>query len=153
AAFAAASADDGPIAYKLLTSRLAEERRRLAVERAVPRLLAAAHLPAEGPDAGFIRAHVDALADDLFVPIAASEHATQPLTARIAGEPVLDRGFSRSVGDNQIRSLLVTIVSVMLLMYALFRSLRLALLSMWSSLLTMALIFGVMGLFAVPIDL
>jgi len=75
------------------------------------------------------------------------------MTARVAGEPVLDRGFSRSVGDNQVRSLIVTIVCVLGLMLALFRSLRLALLSMWASLLTMALIFGVMGLMQVPIDL
>ena len=38
-------------------------------------------------------------------------------------------------------------------MFALFRSLQLALLSMCASLLTMALIFGVMGLLGMPIDL
>ena len=153
AAFTTASKEDGAAAYRSLVTRLAEEHRRLAVERAVPLLLAAAHLPTTGAEAAFIHAHVATLADDLFVHIAPEERARQPLSARIAGEPVLDRGFSRSVGDNQIRSLIVTIVSVMLLMFALFRSIRLALLSMWSSLLTMALIFGVMGLFAVPIDL
>ncbi|HEY2747581.1 MAG TPA: MMPL family transporter, partial [Polyangia bacterium] len=153
AAFSAAAHDDGALAYKFLLTRLAEEQRRVAVERAVPLLLAAAKLPSDGPDAAFIRAHVTTLADDLFVHIAPSERPTQPLSARIAGEPVLDRGFSRSVGDNQVRSLIVTVFAVLLLMLALFRSIRLALLSMWASLLTMALIFGVMGMLAIPIDL
>jgi predicted RND superfamily exporter protein len=149
----APSPEEGALAYQFLTSRLSEEHRRLAVERATPLLLRAAGLPTDGPDAAFVRAHVATIADDLFVHFDPSEHAGAPLTARIAGEPVLDRGFSRSVGDNQIRSLIVTIICVLLLMFALFRSLRITLLSMWSSLLTMALIFGVMGLFAVPIDL
>jgi predicted RND superfamily exporter protein len=38
-------------------------------------------------------------------------------------------------------------------MWLLFRSLLMALLSMWSAMLTMALIFGVMAIFNVPIDL
>lgn len=148
-----AAPDDGDLAYRFLVTRLSEEQRRLAVDRAVPLMLRAAELPTDGPDAAFIRAHVAVIADDLFLHIDPSQKATMPLTARIAGEPVLDRGFSRSVGDNQIRSLIVTVICVLLLMFALFRSIRLALLSMWASLLTMALIFGVMGLLQVPIDL
>jgi predicted RND superfamily exporter protein len=150
---AAPTAEEGELAYQFLTTRLDEERRHIAVDRAVPLLMRAAGLPESGPDAELLRAHVVTLADDLFVHIAPSERPTLPLSARIAGEPVLDRGFSRSVGDNQIRSLIVTIVCVLLLMLALFRSIRLALLSMWASLLTMAVIFGVMGLLAIPIDL
>jgi predicted RND superfamily exporter protein len=147
----APSPEEGKLAYEFVTTRLSEERRRVAVERATPLLLRAAGLPTDGPDAVFIRAHVATLADDLFVHI--TERPTATLTARIAGAPVLDRGFSRSVGDNQVRSLIVTVVCVLFLMLALFRSLRMALLSMWASLLTMALIFGVMGLLAIPIDL
>ena len=153
AALQKAAPEDGAQAYRFLVTRLSEARRHLAVDRAVPLLLRAAGLPTDGPDAAFVRAHVAVLADDLFLHIAPSEKATLPMTARVAGEPVLDRGFSRSVGDNQVRSLIVTIVCVLGLMLALFRSLRLALLSMWASLLTMALIFGVMGLMQVPIDL
>jgi len=145
--------DDGEQAYQFLTTRLEEEHRRLAVDRAVPLMLRAAELPTDGPNADFVRAHVLTLADDLFAHIAPTERPTLPLTARVAGEPVLDRGFSRSVGDNQIRSLVVTIICVLLLMLALFRSIQMALLSMWASLLTMALIFGFMGLFKIPIDL
>src|SRR5262249_53900024 len=136
-----------------LNAHLEEEKRRIAVARAVPLLMRAADLPLEGPDAASLRAKVTALADDLFVHIAPTEKPTQPLVARIAGEPVLNRGFSRSVGDNQLRSLVVTIFAVMLLMFALFRSLRMALLSMSASLLTLALIFGTMGMLHVPIDL
>ncbi len=148
AAFAKAGAT--PDDYTGLLGRLDEERRRLAVEAAVPALIAAAQLP---PDDAFARAHVATLADDLFVRIDPSEHAELPLIGHVAGEPILGRGFSRAVGDNQVRSLVVTIFAVLLLMLALFRSIKLALLSMWASLLTMAIIFGVMGLFGVPIDL
>ena len=150
---AAPSVDEGDLAYAYLVNRLGEERRRIAVARATPLLIDAAGLPTTGAAAGFIRAHVVALADDLFVALAPDERPRAPLVGHVAGEPILDRGFSRSVGDNQIRSLLVTIVCVLVLMFALFRSLRLALLSVWSSLLTMALIFGAMGLCDVPIDL
>ncbi|MGH8324496.1 MAG: MMPL family transporter, partial [Steroidobacteraceae bacterium] len=143
----------GDLAYQVLVTRLDEERRRLAVDRATPLILRAAGLPVDGPDAGFVRAHVIAAADDLFVRIAPGERPQQPLSGRVAGEPVLDRGFSRSVGHNQVRSLVVSIIAVLALMLLLFRSLRLALLSMSASLLTLALIFGVMGLWAVPIDL
>ena len=84
---------------------------RIAVERATPLLVRAAGLPTDGPDADLHpRAASRTLADDLFVHINPSRHAGAPLTARIAGEPVLDRGFSRSVGDNQVRSLIVAIV-------------------------------------------
>lgn len=144
------SPEEGALAYQFLLTRIDEERRRVAVERVVPSLLAAADLREAGPT---LRAHVAAAADDLFVRIAPDERPRRELQARIAGEPVLDRGFSRSVGHNQIRSLVVTIVAVLILMWLLFRSLQLALLSMWSAMLTMALIFGVMGLFDVPIDL
>ena len=150
---AAPSPEEGALAAAFLATRLGEEQRRMAVERATPLLMRAAGLPLDGPDAAFVRAHVAAAADDLFVPIDPSERPREALSGRVAGAPILDRGFSRSVGRNQVRSLIVTIVCVLLLMLILFRSLRLSLLSMWSSLLTMAIIFGVMGLLAVPIDL
>ncbi|MDB4968132.1 MAG: rane protein [Myxococcales bacterium] len=150
---AAPSPEEGNLGYQFLTTRLGEEHRRLAVERAVPLLIDAAGLPTDGPDAAFVRAHVFTLADDLFVRLPADEHALQPLTARVAGEPILDRGFSRAVEHDQIRALLLTIACVLLMMLALFRSLRLALLSMAPSLLTLAIIFGGMGMLRIPIDL
>ena len=146
----APSPEEGGLAYTSLTSRLADERRRLAVDRALPLVLHAASLPS---DDVHLNANVGGILDDLFARIPATERAQEPLSAFVSGEPILDRGFSRSVGDNQIRSLLVSIVFVLLLMLALFRSLKLALLSMAPSMLTMALIFGVMGMLAVPIDL
>jgi predicted RND superfamily exporter protein len=146
----APSPEEGSLAYANLSQRLSDERRRLAVERATPLVMRAASLPV---DDARLFAHVGSIVDDLFAHIPPTEHATAPLQAFVSGEPVLDRGFSRSVGDNQVRSLLVTIVVVLLLMFALFRSLKLALLSMTPSMLTMALIFGVMGMLDVPIDL
>lgn len=145
----APSVEEGRLAYAYLLNRLDEAHRHLAWARAVPRMAAAAGLPADGP----ARAHLVALADDLFVHFSPDERARRPLSARVAGEPILDRGFSRSVGDNQVRSLLVAVGSVLLLLLLLFRSLRLALLALWSALLTLALLFGIMGYAGVPIDL
>src|SRR5262249_42478761 len=69
------------------------------------------------------------------------------------GEPVLARGFSRSVAHNLDVSLIVAIVLVLLLLYALFRSLRAALVCLFPSLLTLALLFAGMGWSGVTLDL
>jgi uncharacterized protein len=66
---------------------------------------------------------------------------------------VLDRGFSRSVGQNQLRALVVTLLLVAALLFGLFRSLRLTILAIWPALLTTMLMFGVMGLLDIAIDL
>jgi predicted RND superfamily exporter protein len=79
--------------------------------------------------------------------------APTPLVARLAGEPVLERGLSRSVAKNQTRSLVVSLVAVLGLIYLLFRSLRLAAVSVYPSALTMAILFGVMGLSGMRIDI
>jgi predicted RND superfamily exporter protein len=146
----APSPEEGSLACANLVQRLSDERRRLAVTRATPLVLRAATLPVDDTR---IFNHVSSIVDDLFAHIPKEERAAVPLSASVSGEPILDRGFSRSVGDNQIRSLVVTIILVLVLMFALFRSLKLALISMAPSLLTMALIFGVMGMLDVPIDL
>jgi uncharacterized protein len=145
-----ASEEEGDQAFNTIVRLFADERRRIAVDEVLPDVMKTLQLPAD--DAHLV-AHVRAIVDDAFVKIPPGEHADTPLTAAVSGEPILDRGFSRSVGDNQIRSLFVSIVVVLLLMFALFRSIKLALLSMAPSMLTMALIFGTMGILGVPIDL
>ena len=96
-------AEDGALAYQFLATPPRRGARRLAVERAVPLLLARRRAArATGPTPSSCAPTLATLADDLFVHIAPSERPTLPLSARIAGEPILDRGFSRSVGDNQV---------------------------------------------------
>jgi uncharacterized protein len=71
----------------------------------------------------------------------------------VAGEPILDRGFSRSVEHNQLISLSVSVVAVFLLLLALFRSAWRAIVCMVPCLLTMVILFGIMGLRHIHIDL
>jgi predicted RND superfamily exporter protein len=79
--------------------------------------------------------------------------ARLPFSAAVAGEPILDRGFSRSVERNQVLSLVISIGAVFLMLMALFRSPVQAAVCMFPALLTMVVIFGVMGLRHLHIDL
>jgi predicted RND superfamily exporter protein len=155
---AAPSPEEGKLAWQMLSGRLSDERRTLAVDRALPAVLEAAgvHVTdgAIDPDLGpALEAALRPTLDDLFLPEAAVAHPTVPFSARVAGEPILDRGFSRSVERNQIRSLLISIVAVFVMLIALFRSTVVAAVCMFPSLLTMVVIFGVMGLWQLHIDL
>jgi predicted RND superfamily exporter protein len=57
------------------------------------------------------------------------------------------------VGHNLDKSLLVSILAVFIFLLSLFRSIRLAVICMLPSLLTMGVIFGTMGAWGVTIDL
>ena len=115
-------------------------------------LVTAGVTPPDGKPDPILVKQLEPVLDDLFLP-APPTLTTVPLRARIAGEPILDRGFSRSVERNQIRSLLVSIVAVLLMLIGLFRSFTRAFVCMLPSLLTMVVIFGVMGLLHLHIDL
>jgi predicted RND superfamily exporter protein len=138
---------ESKIAVDNLRERLSDARQQLGVERALPLVMEAAALTPKDE----VKPVREAL-DDLFATLPAAASA-EPLSAQVAGEPVLDRGFSRSVGRNLDRSLLVSIVVVLFFLLLLFRSLRLALVCMIPSLLTMGVMFGVMGWEGVHIDL
>jgi predicted RND superfamily exporter protein len=125
----------------------ADARRQLAVAQATPALLATLGLPASAAP------QVTPVLDDRFPLAEAGFHARAPLTGEVAGEPVLARGFSRSVAHNLDRSLAISIGVVLLLLYILFRSPRLALVCMFPSLLTLAVLFASMGVMHVRIDL
>jgi uncharacterized protein len=149
---AAASPEEGGLAWDALSSALEQARRALAVKRALPLVAEAANLGAGGPLDARLAQAIEPVLDDLFLPPLATT-ARKELSGKVAGEPILDRGFSRSVGRNQVRSLVVSIIAVLLLLLALFRSIRLAVVCMAPSMLTMIAIFGAMGALDVHIDL
>jgi predicted RND superfamily exporter protein len=127
-------------------TRLDEARRELAVKQALPSLMARLNLtPDDAPRA--------ALALDDLLLADAEMRAPVELTAEVAGEPVLARGFSRSVAHNLDISLAIALVLVLLLLYVLFRSVRAALICLFPSLLTLGILFAAMGLWGVTIDL
>ena len=153
---AAPSPEEGGLAYGALTARLADERRSLAVQRALPMVLDSAGI--SGVDMKVdpaLRAQLEPILDDRFPTEAmrAAPPTQVPMTARVGGEPILDRGFSRSVERNQFRSLEIAIVAVLLTLIVFFRSAVLALICMAPSLLTLVVLFGAMGLLGIHIDL
>lgn len=149
---AAPSPEEGELAAGALEARLSDARRDLAVDRALPLLLEAAGLGALDeslrPE---LERRLRRVLDDRFLPAIAE--APAPLSAKVAGEPILDRGFSRSVDRNQIRSLCIAIPLVYLLLVILFRSAYLAIVCQLPALLTLVGVFGTMGLFGISIDL
>ncbi len=147
---AAPSKEEGELAAGLLASKLADDRRNMAIERALPLVLEAAGMGQLADER--LRTKLWRVVDDLFVPAAPSA-AQEPLSAKVAGEPILDRGFSRSVEHNQWVALAVTVVVVLLLLLGLFRSPRRAAVCMVPAVITMVILFGVMGLRGIHIDL
>ena len=79
--------------------------------------------------------------------------AAGTLKVAVNGLPVMHRGLSRSVTQNQIKSLAFALVLVVLIMSVLFRSLWSGLLVSTPTLLTLTVIYGGMGLFGVHLDI
>jgi len=128
-------------------ARLADARRELAVKQALPTVLARLGLDTDdGP-------RVALALDDLFIDDARGFHPRAELTAEVAGEPVLSRGFSRSVAHNLDVSLGISILLVLALLYFLFHSVRASLVCVFPSLLTLAFLFAGMGVWDISIDL
>jgi predicted RND superfamily exporter protein len=69
------------------------------------------------------------------------------------GLPVLHRGLSRSVEANQIKSLLFAVLTIIVILSVLFRSVTAGLLAASPTLLTLAVIYGGMGLLRVHLDI
>lgn len=135
-----------------LRIRLEDERRAYAVANLVDRALEALALTAD-PAAPQLRRSLAPILDDCFPPDGASAQPDRPLAARVAGEPILDRGFSRAVERNQLRGLVISLAVVLLVLGALFRSARTAAVCLAPAVLTMLIVSGGLGLLGVHIDL
>jgi len=123
-------------------------------------LLAAAgmKLPATGEgerlSAGMTNAVLDLDLEAALVagPLAAGAKP-RALTARVNGLPVMHRGLSISVTQNQIKSLAFALALVLVIMTVLFRSFWSGLLVSTPTLLTLLVIYGGMGLLGVRLDI
>lgn len=69
------------------------------------------------------------------------------------GLPVLHRGLSRSVESNQVKSLIFAVLVIIIILSVLFRSLWTGILAAVPTLLTLAVIYGGMGLLKVHLDI
>jgi predicted RND superfamily exporter protein len=145
---AAVHPDDVDLAIGNLDRALANARRELAIKRALRSIIDDAHLDGL-PKVALAR--MTRSVDDLFGsdgPVAVTK-----LRAEVAGEPVLDRGFSAAVARNQLRSLVVSIVAVFLFLLVLFKRVWIALMCLAPALLTLICQMGVMGISHTSIDL
>jgi hypothetical protein len=90
----------------------------------------------------------------VLTPVAADEGAPErPLLGAISGEPVLDRGFSNAVEQNQWASLRVALVAVFLVLLFSLRSVGAAILCMIPAGLSLSVVFGLLGATGRPIDI
>jgi uncharacterized protein len=78
---------------------------------------------------------------------------TGTLGLQVTGMPVMNRGLSRSVTANQLRSFFFALVLVFAIMTFLFRSLWSGMLGMVPASFTMLAIYGGMGMFGVRLDI
>ncbi|MDC0747418.1 efflux RND transporter permease subunit [Polyangium mundeleinium] len=89
-------------------------------------------------------------------PVAGTEPSAsgeQKLAVAVTGLPVMHAGLSRSVASNHWKSLFFALGFVLLLMVGLFRSFWSGLLGVLPIMLTMAVVYGGMGLLGVPLDI
>jgi predicted RND superfamily exporter protein len=158
---AAVHPDDVELAIGNLERALLSAERELALKRAMHDLIDGARV---GDLPEVVRARMARSVDDLLGPEATVEQngtdspdvigpAATKLHAEVAGEPVLDRGFSAAVARNQLRSLIVSIVAVFFFLLILFRRVWVALVCLAPALLTLICQMGVMGLSRTNIDL
>ncbi len=91
--------------------------------------------------------------------VAAAAEAAPPaagagvIRVQANGLPVLHRGLSRSVESNQVKSLVFAVLVIIIILSVLFRSLWTGILAAVPTLLTLAVIYGGMGLLKVHLDI
>ncbi len=120
---------------------------------------AEALLAALGASDSPVAARVAAVLEELDAPstaVPAADVAGAPpqrLRWTVSGMPVLYRGLSRSVTANQIKSLAMALGLVVVILSVLFRSFFTGLLATAPTALTLAVVYGGMGLLGVHLDI
>jgi len=109
-----------------------------------------------GPYAEAIRRSISVL-DDPYASLPASKTTTVgsrqvALSSKVSGYPVVYDTMNRSVYQNQTRSLILAAVLVLLTLVLFFRSLVVAVIALVPAALTLAVVFGIMGLAKIPMD-
>ncbi len=82
-----------------------------------------------------------------------ADGGAQAITVSVSGTPVLYRGMSESVTQNQFKSLGLALALVLLIMVVLFRSLSAGILAASPTVVTLLVIYGVMGATNVYLDI
>lgn len=126
------------------------DARRLAVEAKLA-------VPPEGKGQRYLASLGAALMDldvaRVALPAGPGDAAAAAIGVTVTGQPVLNRGLSQSVDQNQLKSFFMTMGLVLLIVLTLYRSLWSALLAMMPVSLTLLVIYGGMGLIGVHLDI
>jgi len=133
--------------------------RRARAQAHAERLLT--QLPILGPSgpkgerfsSGITQALMDLDNPDVILPVPPETSGAQALSMQITGLPQLYRGLSRSVESNQIKSLGIALVLVLIIMTLMFRSVTAGLLATSPTFFTLLVVYGLMGLFEVHLDI
>jgi hypothetical protein len=131
--------------------------RRTSLARADSFLLATGLTLPSNPRGQRLRASIAGALWDLgrgavLIP-AQGNDATIEIGLAVSGLPVLHRGLSRSVNDNQWRSLGLALALVLVVMMGLFRSVSAGLLAAVPTFVTLLLVYGIMGARGVSLDI
>lgn len=141
-----------------ISAPLAEQWQRAAAETQARALYRAAGFSLRGRAqrqvlAGLSAAALDLRAPHVMLPAKAGQRGTRILRVALNGLPVLHRSLSRSTLGNQIKSVTTALLPVIAVLALFFRSLRTGLLLAAPTLLTLAVIYGGMGLLSIRLDL
>jgi hypothetical protein len=90
--------------------------------------------------------------DDARVGLASEGNDGLPIEVGVTGTPVINRAFGRSTQRNQVRSIVISCVALLLLGMAMFRSPRLGAIAVFPAAFTLLINFGIMGWMDVPLD-
>ncbi len=151
----ASDEEGGEMAVPVLASRLSEARASVLADRALPEVLAAAgQAEADEATRALVRRALEEL-DDSRVGLPVDEAGgdeVSSLATGVTGTAVMNRAFRRSTQRNQIRSLAVALVALLLLGAAMFRSAWIGFVAVLPSGLTLLITFGLMGWLRTPLD-
>lgn len=147
----------GDLASDLSTSVSEILKRQLSLSDASRLVARASITPPAGPKGQRFLAMVGAAlmdldAPDVLLPAAPGAQA-RPLAVTVTGTPVLNRGLSQSVDQNQLKSFFMAMGLVLLIVLYLYRSLSSALLAMTPVTITLLVVYGGMGLMGVHLDI
>ena len=140
------------LAVSDLDGRVREVRARVLAQRLLPRALHAAGAP--HVDAGTeeqVRMALEEL-DDARVGLPGEGPGALVLEVGVTGTPVINRAFGRSTQRNQIISLIIAMLSLLLLGSSMFRSAGTGFLVLFPAGFTLLVTFGLMGWFGMPLD-
>lgn len=154
-------ADDAAVLDLVAAVRrpIAEIMRRQASLADARALVAEAglHLPEGGKGQRFVAALGAGLMDldvaRIIVPAAANAPEARSIAVTVTGQPVLNRGLSRSVDRNQLKSFFMAMGLVLAIVLFLYRSLWSALLAMAPVSITLLVVYGGMGWLGVHLDI